>query len=391
MKILTITDELPPHVLGGSGRIAWETSLGLTKLGHSVTILTAAPDGTFPMEYEGMMIGTIPTRGRRWAHWRGVFSRSRERDVLRILDEVQPDIIHAHGLAWQIGYRWIAAAVKRNIPVFYTCHGVMHVAYSRVKGDEQSTLKKDLALARWEYNPLRNFFVKRALDQTHMLCVSDALRDWNARHGYENTTTLHNGIDLGSWEEVASKQEARQQWNLPENTTIFLLAGRVGIDKGSSLIDRVLPEDAHLVVAGTADLREFHRTRERVTFLPGLQPEGMRLLYAAVDAVLVPSIYLDPFPTVCLEAMACKRPVIATTMGGAKEAVADGTAGWVIDPHDEQAWRNRLQWVMDHRDELPALGEQARSHVEQHFSLDRYLSQLTTHYEHARTAIHTAA
>src|SRR3989344_2833734 len=59
MRILTITDELPPYILGGSGRIAWETSKGLQALGHEVTILTAATAGTFAPSIDGVQILTL--------------------------------------------------------------------------------------------------------------------------------------------------------------------------------------------------------------------------------------------------------------------------------------------------------------------------------------------
>src|SRR5438552_2255721 len=59
MKILLITDDLPPHILGGSGRIAWETTKGLRSRGHDVSILTAAVHGVFPDSIEGIRVHTI--------------------------------------------------------------------------------------------------------------------------------------------------------------------------------------------------------------------------------------------------------------------------------------------------------------------------------------------
>ena len=106
----------------------------------------------------------------------------------------------------------------------------------------------------------------------------------------------------------------------------------------------------------------------------------MQTLYAACDATLVPSVYLDPFPTVCLESMACARPVIATIHGGAKEAVNDGVTGWLVDPLHEEAFTDRLRWCITHRSELPEFGEAARKHIEEHFSMEKYVDAVLEIY-----------
>jgi glycosyltransferase involved in cell wall biosynthesis len=380
MKILQISEDLPPVILGGSGRIAWETSLALVRQGHEVHLLTSAPKGSFPAMQNGIHIHTTPRRSMRFAHYRSVFSKTVAKETLNVIDALQPDLIHAHGLAWQTGYKWIQGAVERGIPVF--CHGVMHIAYGKVLGTEKRLWLRDLKRARWEINPLRNILIRKALNQTKkIICVSNALKGYLAQYGYTHTVTLHNGIDLHFWKEQMRMKDARTALGLPADKTIFLLAGRIGHDKGSTLMNHVLPENAHLVIAGSADLSELSHIKNRITFLKDLSQEDMRTLYSAVDVTLVPSIYLDPFPTMCLESMACGKPVIATTHGGSKEAVLDTKTGWVIDPLDEQAFRKRMQWCMDHREELPAIGKQARAHMEKHFSLDTYCEELLKIYK----------
>lgn len=382
MKILQITDGIPPVVLGGSGRICWEMSAGLARRGLTVSLLTAAPEGALPQEQDNVRIFRLPPRHLRWAHFRSVFSQGQAEKVLRMIDAVQPDLIHGHTVAWQMGYRWIPLARARGIPVILTAHDAMMVAYGKVTGKEPHLWLKELSEQRWQWNPLRGPFLRRLLRQCNaILCVSDALKRYLALHGIPHLQRLHNGIDTDFWRPSVAQEEARAALRLPLGAPLFLLAGRVGIDKGARVAVDALPKDAHLLVAGKTDLRLFSTLGQRVHSFPDQSSEAMRMLYAACDAAVAPSIYLDPFPTVCLEAMACGRPVVATSRGGAKEAVIDGRTGWVRDPESLE-FREQLQWCSEHRAELLLYGEHARKHVEEHFSRERFLDELVKIYHH---------
>ncbi len=384
MRILQLTDDLPPVVLGGSGRIAWETSIGLSRLEHEVHILTASASGNFPEIRNDVKIHVLPVVPRRWAHYRSVFSKRREQEVMSIIEKVKPDLIHAHGLAWQLGYRWIKPATESGIPVIYTAHGVMTAAYGKVLDGLPHHWLQDLRRMRWEYNPFRNFLIKKALSRCKkIICVSDALKNFLATTGLQNLTTIRNGIDLNFWKEQSSKEEARAKLGIPSTKTIFLFAGRIGHDKGSTALDRALPEDALLIVAGDTRAGAFGRIKNQVHCYENQSAEQMRLLYAACDAAVVPSIYLDPFPTVCLEAMACSRPVIATCFGGSKEAVLDGITGWILNPNDTQKLQEKLQWCIDHPEECEAIGKNARMHMEKNFLIERYVGEVMEIYKNA--------
>lgn len=383
MKILQITDGIPPATLGGSGRIVWEIATGLVRQNHDVTILTAAQKGSVPAEKEGVHIRTITPRPQRFAHYRSVFSPSRAHEVLAHIEDVQPDIIHAHVIAWQAGYRWIESAHRLGIPVIITCHDVMNVAYGRVRPGEFQTELRDALRFRWSWNPFRNSFIRKTLNHAcTVLTVSNALREHMEKKGFTNLRTVHNGIDLTFWKEE-DKTTAQRALDLPANIPVFLLAGRLGVDKGTDAITRILPDNALLLIAGDADLSAFDSIKNRIRFLGKCDPAHMRTVYAASDTVLVPSRCLDCFPTVSLEAMACSRPVVVTNWGGAKEAVLEEKTGWVIDPLDEAAWKKRLIWCTQHENELMDMGKTARLHMEQRFSQDRFLADLHVIYEEA--------
>jgi glycosyltransferase involved in cell wall biosynthesis len=380
MKVLLMSDGFPPAVLGGSGQIAWNTARGLAERGHDVSVLTATADGSVPAMPSGVQGYSIHKQPLRWAHYRGVFSRVHAQTILKIIEEVKPDIIHAHAIAWQMGYRWIPLAHAHGIPVVVTAHDVMHVAYGRVTGLEQSVLLKDLIRSKWTLNPLRNTMIRTILN-THCrtLSVSNALRTYMHSRGIASET-LHNAIDLSEWQSSQTQEEARHALGIPQGKTVFLLAGRLGVDKGTKLITRTLPHDSLLLLAGDADLGEFEAVKDRVIFHGRQNPETMRTFYTAADAVLVPSVCLDCFPTVCLEAHAMSRTVLSSSWGGGKELVKDNVTGWIIDPLNEDAWAKRLTWCDEHRADLVAMGMAGRKRVEEAFTMDNHLKRLEQIY-----------
>lgn len=385
MRILLINDGLPPHVLGGTGNIVESIATELAQRGHTITTLSFCEHPTSESVNGNISHFELPARSTRWMHYRSVFSGNRKNDVLNVIDTIKPDIIHAHTVANQAGYRWIAGARKRGIPVIMTAHDVMNVACGRVTGLETVPLWfKDLLRCKWAWNPLRTPIIRRILNaHVTMLAVSDALKEFMTNHGFTGITTMHNGIDTDFWK-PEDRNAARAQLKLPQDATIFLLAGRLGIDKGTDLVTRTLPPGAHLMLAGRAHLPDFAAVKDRLHYFQNKGPDDMRTLYAACNAVLVPSKCLDCFPTVCLEAMSCGRIVIATSWGGAKESVVDGHTGWIIDPLDEAQWHERMQWCIDEPAKSNALGKNGRKRIEEGFTLKAFIDSLEDIYAATR-------
>ena len=91
--------------------------------------------------------------------------------------------------------------------------------------------------------------------------------------------------------------------------------------------------------------------------------------YRAASAVLVPSIYPDPFPTVNLEAMALGRPVVGTRFGGTPEVVEEGRTGFIVDPRDAEATARALTSLLADPEAADRMGRAGRERIAREFSL----------------------
>ena len=88
------------------------------------------------------------------------------------------------------------------------------------------------------------------------------------------------------------------------------------------------------------------------------------------DVCLVPSLVKDSFPTTVIEAMSAGRPVITTNNGGAKEAVIDGTTGFLIDPNNTDQLADRIIRLIVNQIKLKDMGIAGKQQFEQRFTTE---------------------
>ena len=181
------------------------------------------------------------------------------------------------------------------------------------------------------------------------------------------------GIDLQRFHPAPEK---------PVNTgTLQLLfVGRINQRKGLSYLLsalRLLVDcDLHLTVCGRVldDLSTFKGFEQQVTIRPSVSPADLVSAYQRADLFVFPSVG-EGFGQVLLEAMACGLPVLATTRTAAPDLIADGVQGFVVEPRHPEALAERIRWAANHREELAAMGKQARLQAER-FPWERFRTQI---------------
>jgi glycosyltransferase involved in cell wall biosynthesis len=214
----------------------------------------------------------------------------------------------------------------------------------------------------------------------------------------ERVRVIYNGIDLHTFDALRDRERdlaiaVRREVGTPPGVPVILSVARLVSDKDHATLltafRRVAEQDArvHLWIAGDGPLGTTLATRarrlslgERVAFL-GFRGDVPRLL-AAADMLVITSLR-EGLPNAALEAMAARRPVVASAVSGNPELIRDGETGLLVPPSAPDALTAALSALVADPVRRRQMGERGRRRVEQWFeasmALDRweeYLSRL---------------
>ena len=294
----------------------------------------------------------------RFRNWRSVYRPMGLALFSAQILDFKPDIVHFDNNQWKLGIACVKIAKESGAKVFFTAHDTGLFYPHKYFG--RASFWHQLRTQRLRFNPLRNLLIKKYVRYVdRIFAVSDALGQALREHGFENTT-LHNGINVTEWAQPEPSAHA----------PTVLFAGRISGAKGAS----VLPAIEALVCAKVPNIKFLIVGKD--LWVPR---EKMPEVYANTDVVIVPSVYLDPFPTVVLEAGASARPVVVTNLGGAKEAVTDDVTGLVADPHSP-LFAERIVELLSNPARAREMGECARAHITRNFSLEKQVAKLIQYY-----------
>lgn len=395
MRIAILADRIPPEGAGGAERVAWELAKAYAREGNGILVVTTTEDRETAgeTEEEGVRVIRIHSRYHtRWRAWRSLYNPQTVPLIRKALTEFKPEIVHAHNVHAHLSYASFGIAKRTGARVFLTAHDAMLYAYGKVDSAAKRHWWQDLLEYRLRYDPFRNIFIRRALRNVEkVIAVSEALAEALRTNAVKDIAVIHNGIDADAWRCPPDVIEAfEKEYGIGAHTILF--GGRLSGPKGGGRLLQALPEvlkevpHAKLVVMGHKDryaetmLEEAQREgiADRVIFTGYLSGEGLRAAYHAAALVAVPSLYLDPFPTVVLEAMACGRAVVATALGGAKEALEDGVTGLIVDPRAGRDLAEALVSVLSDPARSAKMGSAGHARVASEFTLrsqaERYIS-----------------
>jgi glycosyltransferase involved in cell wall biosynthesis len=381
LKVTFLTDDFPPHAHGGAGLIAYEEARALSEMGHDVLVITTTQDKT---KVGDSMSGRIRVKSlfsnydRRFRAYISIWNPPVVRQIKKILTDEQPDIIHAHNVHTHISYKALDVARYHTRRLFLTAHDAMLVHYGKFmpSGNLEAGGFKNVKEYGWHANPLRSYFIRRFIQKVDAIfAVSQALKELLVYNGIGKVHVLYNGIDGSYWKNIddVKKSSFISRFGL-SGAKVVLFAGRVSglkggkaLEEAMKLVKKEIPEARLFTVGGEVKIDR----------------DEMKYAYAVADVVVVPSLYLDPFPTVNLEAMASSKPVIGTKEGGTKEAVRDGVTGYIIDPSDTVLFAQRIIELLGNAEKARGFGRRGYERFKEKFTIDIHIQTLLAWYNSA--------
>lgn len=298
------------------------------------------------------------------------------RTIKRLLQERCYDLIHVHTPVAAFLVR--LAARTMNVPVLYTVHG-FHF---------------------YEGAPLRNHLVYKTMERlaarwTAGLVVMnredlEAARRFGFREGKSLFYVHGVGVDLNHYTPDNVDSEIHVGFEIYPGIPIVLCIGEFTPNKNQSLLvdawKHVIAEipNARLLFAGRGEREEFLKEKvfreglsSSIHFL-GYRADIPQLLWLANVVTLVSK--REGLPRSIMEAMAARKPVVATDVRGNRDLVKDGVNGFLVPLGDPKSLANALIRLLVDRDLAQRMGMAGRQMI-QEYSLDRVLQEMWDIYQ----------
>lgn len=425
MRIVFLADRIPPFEIGGGGKIPYLLAKGFLERGHEIHLISSTTEASYHESRDGLSIHYLHSRyPERWRAWLSLDNPQVLRPLRHLLENIKPEVVNAHNIHTHLSYASLSLAHRMGFPVVFSSHDLMPVAYGKVDffinecigrvsltqgslvpAPTATTLINpevyrlppfyNLRQMRFRYNPLRNVLIRRILTKrTHVrVAVSQMLKQALEVNGLPPFRVVNHGFDTQNYiVSSESIEQLRQKFNLAGKKVIFF-GGRLTEGKGSRQLLQALnqvvgqvPNVVLLVLSAapfdraqlTGNIQEHH-----ICEGGWLSGEALIAAYQLADAVAVPSIYLDPSPTVVFEAMAAGRVPLVSCFSGASEAVIHGKTGFIINPFDTSQFAETLIQLLRDDKMRDEMGTAARQHMQQHFTVDQQLDNMMQAYQDA--------
>jgi len=349
---------------GGQNQVLLTVN-GLRVLGHRAA-LVAHPDGELRRRAaEGLELIPIAPRTEMdlTAAWR--FSR--------VVNRLMPDVIHAHdphgiamaSLALSIGAG--SSKGRRTPPLVASRRVDFHL-----KGN---------SFSRWKHRQVDCF-----------VAASEAIRQMLIADGVagDRTVTVHEGIDIDHVV-AAPPVNVHQAFWLPHHAPVVGNVAALVPHKGqrylidaAHLVVQEIP-DTRFVILGEGELREHLEKQvhehhlEKHVLLPGFRTDVLGCM-KGFDLFVMSSV-TEGLGTSLLDAMACRRPIVATRAGGIPEIVEDGISGLLVPPRDAHALAEAIVRALRDPALRERLGEAGFNRVRDRFTVERMVAETDAVYQ----------
>src|SRR5947209_13834475 len=370
---------------GGSERQAVQLARLLHESGRfRVRVACLQPTGVLRDEIERLNLGEIPSFPLTSFYDRNMLTQLRR--CVRFLRAHEFDIVQTFDFYTNV-FGMTAAALARTP--------------ARIAARRETAGTKTRA---------QLFIERRAYNLAHAVVANaEAVRQELIAAGVaaHKVVTIYNGMEI---ERIApashlSRAEALQLFKLPTDkphrfVTIVAnmrhaLKDQATFLRAAKRVREVVP-DAAFVLAGEGELLEQTRAfaaelgLQRDAFFIGRCAHVAELLHLS-DVCVLSSRGVEGFSNSITEYMAAARPVVATDIGGAREAIIEGETGFIVAPGDDEALAARIIELLQDPARAQALGRRGHERVKQMFSCTAQLERTEALYNQllaARTRKH---
>lgn len=389
MRVMMLSWEYPPRIVGGISPHVHDLSQHLAALGIEVHVITMAtplaPDEE--VQPSGVHVHRVHLERKpdNFIHEIQLLNKATDLRCRQLLEDWrpggQPTIFHAHD--------WLSLDAARELkyeyqlPMIATVHATEEGRNNGIHNDMQRYIHE---MEYWlTYEAWRVIVCSEYMRQ-------EVIRSFNVPP--DKIDVIYNGVDPSKFEFewTPEEQEAwRARLALPEEK-IVIYVGRFVREKGihvllnaASAVLAEMPNTKFVIVGGghREKYEKFVRwygLSDKVLFTGFMANRSLHMLYRVADVAVFPSLY-EPFGIVALEGMAAKTPVVTSDAGGLKEIVLYGQTGTLSYAGNAESLAWAIMSVLRDPENARRMAENARKRLDTDFNWARLAEKTAAVYE----------
>jgi glycosyltransferase involved in cell wall biosynthesis len=376
MKVLILSWEYPPHIIGGLGKHVYHISKALASKNIDTTVITYT-DGTSKSEEitDNVRVLRVNPYSLRYPDFTSWIHGMNLLMIEKALKFKNFDIIHVHD--------WLTALAGINIkhimrkPLIATIHST---ELGRRRGYLSNDHEKHIHEVEWILT----------YEAWRIICCSNYMVNEVSNFfqcPLNKIVRIYNGIDPNSL--LPSNNVNRRKY-AEDYEKIVLFVGRLVYEKGPHILieaaNILRRNDIKFLFVGEGSMKPYLLElgkklglSEKLYFLGHIPDDILYAIYKMASVAVFPSLY-EPFGIVALEAMALGTPVIASAVGGLNEIIINGYNGIKVTPGSAYELAEAIVKIIDDPSLSKKLIENAKNFVK-NFTWEKAAEETIKLYE----------
>ncbi|MCQ6273695.1 glycosyltransferase family 4 protein [Bacillus sp. V3B] len=385
-KILVLTWEFPPHIVGGLSRHVYGLTKSLSKMGYEIHVITARQEQLPVYERsEGVFVhrvNPLNENEKDFLIWIGGLNIALSEKAETLAHTYQFDCIHAHD--WLVG---AAASVLKNrlaIPLVTTIHATEFGRNNGIYTEMQSFIHEK---------------ERKLVEQSDQIIVCSDYMKQEIQQLFnppiEKVITIPNGIDSES-EIVVGQEGVLNGIPIDPSRKMIFSIGRIVKEKGfdtlieTAAILKKKGSNIYFLIAGKGPMLDEYRRKvdelqltDTVFFIGFVDDNQRNKLFEHCDITVFPSLY-EPFGIVALESMKANKPTIVSNTGGLKGIVQHLKTGLLMIPGSTDSLIEQIMRLLNDPNLAKQVGENGKRIVESLFSWNRVAEETKRVFEEVK-------
>jgi glycosyltransferase involved in cell wall biosynthesis len=263
---------------------------------------------------------------------------------------------------------YFASFFNRKKRVFLMCQDF----YEYFDVSEKNLLKRII------FGNILKFFIRLSVRKSHVIALSNHIKKRARAYGAKKVQVIPiYGINTSIF-----KPKIINHLKFPTNKKIILTTARVAPEKGLSYILKAISfiDNVYLIMVGPGDLNQLknlvnrYNVQDKVKIVGEIDPDEIADYYNACDIFVLPSLK-EGLGLSSGEALACKKPVVASNTGGIPDIVIHEKTGLLVEPANVGQLRDAINRFLSSEQLCQELANKGYNHIKENYEEKRVVNK----------------